>query len=66
MKLCSFNRIILTLPIPPATISLGEHVHQFRFQIPPENLPTSFEGEYGFIRFFHSSDCLLLIDAMMV
>ena len=50
MKFCSFNRIILTLPIPPATISLGEHVHQFRFQIPPENLPTSFEGEYGFIR----------------
>ncbi|KAL5266174.1 hypothetical protein ACHWQZ_G003552 [Mnemiopsis leidyi] len=36
----------------PATISLGEHVHQFRFQIPPENLPTSFEGEYGFIRYY--------------
>lgn len=35
----------------PATISMGEHVHQFRFQIPPENLPTSFEGEYGFIRY---------------
>lgn len=36
----------------PATISLGDHVHQFRFQIPPAALPTSFEGDYGFIRYY--------------
>eukprot|EP00116_Pleurobrachia_bachei_P008353 sb/3468615/ len=35
-----------------STVSLGEHTHQFRFQIPPELLPTSFEGDFGFIRYY--------------
>lgn len=36
----------------PSTISAGDHTHQFRFQIPPEVLPTSFEGDFGFIRYY--------------
>ena len=29
----------------------GEHVHPFSFQIPDRNLPSSYEGLYGFVRY---------------
>lgn len=34
-----------------ASLKPGQQEHAFNFQIPPVPLPTSFEGEYGFIRY---------------
>ena len=35
----------------------GSHQHAFNFQL-PENIPSSFEGEYGYVRYW----CKAIID----
>lgn len=36
---------------PPVTIDAGEHVYPFSFRFPALNLPSSFEGVYGRVRY---------------
>lgn len=45
-----FLQEIADFSIPPGS-PLGIHTFQFKFRLPEENLPPSFEGKYGFVRY---------------